>query len=100
MMIQEAYNQGGIVLDPLASTVTRNGELVELSHREFSVLRQLMENLGRVMTRQRLEEQLYGWSAQVESNAVEVHVHHLRKKLGTDLIRTVRGVGYVIERER
>jgi DNA-binding response OmpR family regulator len=89
---------GDIVLDTVACTVSRGGEPVELSHREFGVLQQLMENPGRVMTRQRLEQHIYGWNAQVESNAIEVHVHHLRKKLGNDLIRTVRGVGYVIER--
>ena len=65
--------------------------------REFALLQHLLENVGRVIPRARLEEKLYGWDAEVESNSLEVFIHHLRKKLGTDLIRTVRGVGYMIE---
>ena len=87
----------GIVLDPAAHTVTRDGEPVDLSPREFAVLHELFLHAGQVLSRERLEEQLYGWSDEVASNAVEVHVHHLRRKLGADVIRTVRGVGYVVE---
>jgi len=61
-------------------------------------LQALLESTGRVLSREQLEQQLYGWNEEVESNAVEVHIHHLRKKLGTDLIRTVRGVGYMIDK--
>jgi len=87
---------GAIVLDPAAHTVTVSGTPVELPPREFAVLQALLESAGRVLSREQLEQQLYGWNDEVESNAVEVHIHHLRKKLGTDLIRTVRGVGYTI----
>ena len=59
----------------------------------------MIENQGRVLSRSQLEQSLYGWNAEVESNAIEVHVHHLRKKLGSDLIKTVRGVGYMIEKK-
>jgi len=86
-----------IVLDPAAHTVTKGDTPVDLSPREFTLLQQLLENKGRVLSRTRLEESLYSWKQEVESNTVEVHVHHLRKKLGSDLIRTVRGVGYVID---
>jgi DNA-binding response OmpR family regulator len=90
--------QGAVALDPAAHTVTRDGEPVALSGREFALLQLLLENAGRVLSRARLEESLYGWGEEVESNAIEVHIHHLRKKLGADLIRTVRGVGYLIDR--
>ena len=88
---------GDIALDPAAHKVYLNGELVSLSMREFALLQHLLENKGRVIPRARLEEKLYGWDAEVESNSLEVFIHHLRKKLGTELIRTVRGVGYIIE---
>ena len=71
---------------------------MSLSRREFAVLLELMENQGRVLSRGRLEQGLYGMDEEVESNAVEVHIHHLRKKLGSELIRTIRGVGYMIDR--
>lgn len=89
---------GEIEIDPAAHQVTLAGKPVELSRREYSVLLELMQNRGRVMSRTRLEEGLYEWGEQVESNTVEVHVHHLRKKLGSDLIRTIRGVGYMIDK--
>ena len=87
---------GDIELDPVAHTVKKAGELVELTPKCFSILQTLMENKGRVMSRTRLEESLYSWKDEIESNAVEVHIHHLRKKLGSDLIRTIRGVGYIL----
>ena len=90
---------GELVVDPSAHTVTHRGELVELSPREFVVLRLLLENPGRVLSRSRLEEALYGAEGEVGSNAVEVHVHHLRRKLGNELIHTLRGVGYLIKRQ-
>jgi len=86
---------GGVELNPAARTVTRAGEAVELTPREFDLLHLLLENAERVLTRRTLEEQLYTWNEAVDSNALEVHIHHLRKKLGNELIRTVRGVGYV-----
>ena len=87
---------GEIEIDPAAHQVMRAGSIVELSRREYAVLLELLQNRGRVLSRTRLEEGLYEWSEQIESNTVEVHVHHLRKKLGVGLIRTIRGVGYMI----
>jgi DNA-binding response OmpR family regulator len=93
-----ALHIGELRLDTAARQVLVGKQPVQLSGREFDVLQLLMENAGRVMSRQRLEEAVYGWSNEVESNAVEVHIHHLRKKLGINPIRTVRGVGYIIEK--
>ncbi len=90
----ETLKFADLEIDPERFTVTRNGEPVNLSRREMSVLLQLVRHRGRVMTRDQLEQGLYGWNEDVESNALEVHIHHLRKKLGSNLIRTVRGVGY------
>ena len=73
--------------------------MVELSAREFAILELLMRNAGRVLTRAQLEESLYGWGDSVESNTIEVFIHHLRKKLGADFIRTLRGIGYSVERQ-
>ena len=87
---------GDVVLDPAAHSVTVAGQPVELSSREFSLLQMLLESAGRVLTRSQLEQSLYGWRDEPDSNALEVHIHHLRKKLGSDLIRTLRGVGYTI----
>ena len=86
---------GEVELDPAARSVTSAGVAVELTPREFDLLQLLLENSGRVLTRRALEEQLYTWNDAVDSNALEVHIHHLRKKLGNELIRTVRGVGYM-----
>ena len=89
---------GDIALDPAARTVTRDGAAVDLSPREFALLAALLERPGTALSKTQLEERLYGWGDEVESNAIEVHVHNLRRKLGADAIRTVRGVGYVIAR--
>jgi two-component system OmpR family response regulator/two-component system response regulator QseB len=86
---------GDVELNPAARTVTRGGQPVELTGREFDLLHVLLQNAERVLTRRALEEQLYTWGEAVGSNALEVHIHHLRKKLGNELIRTVRGVGYM-----
>ncbi len=85
-----------LTLDPATHEVRRNGQLVSLSPREFALLHALLEHPGRVLSRAQLEERLYGWGEEVESNVVEVHVHSLRRKLGADFILTVRGVGYRI----
>jgi DNA-binding response OmpR family regulator len=90
----------GVELDPAAHTVTRHGQPVDLSPKEFAVFRALLENVGRVISKEKLEGHIYGWNEEVESNSIEVHVSHLRKKLGADLIRTVRGVGYTISRPK
>ncbi len=88
----------GLRLDPAAHEVTLDGELVALSAREFTLLQVLLEHPGRPISRARLEERLYGWGEEVESNAVEVHIHALRRKLGPRWIKTLRGVGYVVPR--
>lgn len=87
---------GELALDPAAHSVTLAGVPVELSSREFPLLQMLLENAGRVLTRSQLEQSIYGWRDEPDSNALEVHIHHLRKKLGNELIRTLRGVGYTI----
>ena len=90
----------GVRLDPAAHRVLYHDEPVELSAREFAVLHALMLNAGKVLSRAQLEEQLYAWGEEVESNAVEVHVHHLRRKLFSALVETVRGVGYLIPADK
>lgn len=87
---------GGLELDPVAREVRLDGELVPLSPREFGLLEALMQRPGAVLSREQLEETLYGWGDEIGSNAIEVHVHHLRRKLGSDTIRNVRGVGYKV----
>ncbi len=89
----------GIDLDPASHQVTFHNEKVELSQKEFEILSFLMSNIGKVVSRSRLEESLYSWDSDVESNTVEVHIHYLRKKLDPALIRTVRGVGYIIDND-
>ena len=91
--------QRGVVLDTVSRRVAFGGRAVELSPREYALLEALLEHPGRVLSRGQLEERLYPWGREVESNAIEVHVHHLRGKLAPKLIRTVRGVGYVIDPE-
>lgn len=96
---QELLTVRDVMLDPAARRVTRGGAEITLAAREFDLLQALMLNAGRVLSREQLEQHLYSWGQEVESNAVEVHVHHLRRKLGAPLIETVRGVGYVLRRE-
>jgi len=98
--VQETLCAGAVVLDAAARSVSCQGELVQLSTREFDLLHALMRNAGRVLTREQLEQQMYSWGHEVESNAIEVHIHHLRRKLGPELIQTVRGVGYTVQREQ
>jgi two-component system OmpR family response regulator/two-component system response regulator QseB len=87
---------GALSIDPAARQVFLDGAPVELSAREYSLLLALAENAGRVMTRAQLEASLYGWRDEPDSNALEVHIHHLRKKLGNECIKTLRGVGYMV----
>jgi DNA-binding response OmpR family regulator len=96
---QECLTAQDVVLDPAARSVLQAGAPVALSAREFDLLHTLLLNAGRVLSREQLEQHLYSWGQEVDSNAVEVHVHHLRRKLGSALIQTVRGVGYVVMRE-
>jgi len=91
-------NIADVCLDTNLKTVSLSGEELELSRKEYMLLKSLMENAGRVQTRHTLESRLYSWGEEVASNALEVHIHHLRKKLGTDFIKTVRGVGYKVNR--
>lgn len=85
---------GKLLLDPVRKLVSRDGESIELSAREFAVLETLMQRPGSVLSREQLEESIYGWGEEIGSNAIEVHLHHLRRKLGAATIRNVRGVGY------
>jgi DNA-binding response OmpR family regulator len=89
----------GISLNPVTHAVERAGVAVLLSAHEFSVLEALLQRPGAVLSRAQLEDRLYGWSGQIESNAIEVYIHGLRRKLGSDAIRTLRGVGYFVPKE-
>jgi DNA-binding response OmpR family regulator len=93
---EPVLRSGTVTLEPASRRVTMADAPIELSAREFAVLHALMENAGRVMSRAQLESSIYGWRDEPDSNALEVHIHHLRKKLGTDFIKTLRGVGYMI----
>ncbi len=89
---------GDITLDPASHIVSFKTEKVLISRREFSLLQKLLENTGRVISREQLNQTLYGWSENIDSNALEVHIHNLRKRFGSKLIRTIRGVGYMVEK--
>jgi len=95
---QTALEYREVRLDPSTQEVSFRGQPVVLQRKEFLLLHQLLSQPGRVFTRDKLEQVLYGWNEEVESNALEVHVHHLRRKLFPELIRTVRGVGYMVEK--
>jgi two-component system OmpR family response regulator/two-component system response regulator QseB len=96
---QERLSAQDVVLDPASRAVQQAGEQVSLSTREFDLLQVFMLGAGRVLSREQLAQQLYSWGQEVESNAVEVHIHNLRRKLGPALIHTVRGVGYILQRD-
>lgn len=89
-----------ITIDPAAHTVTLNDQDIKLSRREFVLLLKLIENAGRVLSREHLTSSLYGWGDEIDSNALEVHIHNLRKKFGGHLIRTIRGVGYMVDKPK
>ncbi|MCH9644364.1 MAG: response regulator [Gammaproteobacteria bacterium] len=89
---------GSISLDPASHVVTLDGEEVMISRREFALLQKLLENSGRVISREQLNQTLYGWGENIDSNALEVHIHNLRKRFGNNVIRTIRGVGYMAEK--
>ncbi len=90
---------GDISLDPASHVVTQANETIMISRREFSLLQKLLENAGRVISREQLNQTLYGWGENIDSNALEVHIHNLRKRFGNTLIRTIRGVGYMVEKK-
>jgi two-component system OmpR family response regulator/two-component system response regulator QseB len=98
--VQNLLSCGSVQMNLAARLVLQDDQPVALSTREFDLLHALLLNRNRVLSREQLEQQLYSWGYEVESNAVEVHIHHLRKKLGADLIRTVRGVGYTLLRPK
>lgn len=89
---------GEVTLDPAAFMVKVKGEQVNLPRREFILLQTLLENIGHVLSREQLCQSLYGWEDDVDSNTLEVHIHNIRKKVGVNFIRTIRGVGYMIEK--
>jgi two-component system response regulator QseB len=90
--------RGNLELDPASHTATLDGNSLNIPRREFALLQKLLENQGRVVSRDSLLQSLYGWDDEVDSNTLEVHIHNLRKKLGSKTIRTIRGVGYMIEK--
>ncbi len=96
---QECLQVQNITLDPASRSVTQAGTAVTLSTREFDLLHALLLNADRVLSREQLEQHLYSWGQEVDSNAIEVHIHNLRRKLGNGLVHTVRGVGYMLVRE-
>jgi len=96
---QPAIELSEIRIDPAAREVTQRGQSILLSSQEYAVLETLAYSQGRVVSRSKLHEHLYGWGDGAESNVLEVCIHHLRKKLGTNLIQTVRGIGYIIKQE-
>jgi len=98
-LVQELLTCRDVQLDVKARQVSLQGQSVPVSLREFDLLHALMRNSGRVLTREQLEQQMYSWGHEVESNTIEVHIHHLRRKLGAELIQTVRGVGYTISKD-
>ena len=93
----DVLEHGRLRLDPATFAVTLEERPVALGRREFMLLEKLLSNAGQVLSRAQLEESLYGWDADLESNAVDVHIHNLRKKLYPEIVRTVRGVGYVAD---
>ena len=98
--LEPTITVGDITLEPVTRLVFKSGQKVELSRREFVLMQVLMENVGCVLKRERLTQSLYGWGDDIDSNALEVHVHNLRKKFGSNLITTIRGVGYVLEKSK
>ncbi|MDH3888696.1 MAG: response regulator [Gammaproteobacteria bacterium] len=93
-----SISNGEVVLDSVAHSVSVAGNELDLPRREYMLLKALMENPGRVLSRESLEEKLYGWGEELASNSIEVHIHHLRKKIRADFIKTVRGVGYTVSK--
>ncbi len=87
-----------IILNPAAHTVLLDDTEVNISRREFALLQKLLENHGHVLSREQLMQSIYGWDEDLDSNVLEVHIHNLRKKLNADFIRTIRGIGYIAEK--
>jgi two-component system, OmpR family, response regulator QseB len=89
-----------VTLDPATRTVYKNSQEIELSRREFVLLQMLLENAGKILSREQLTQSLYGWGDDIDSNALEVHIHNLRKKFGDKFISTIRGVGYMLQKSK
>ena len=89
----------GIELDPAGHVVNFDSQSFSLPRREFALLQKLLENPGKALSREQLTQSIYSWDEDVDSNALEVHIHNLRKKFGNDLVRTIRGVGYMVEKD-
>lgn len=89
-------NYGTLMIDPASHTVMHDGVLINLPRREFALLLKLIENQGKALSRDQLTQSMYNWLEEVDSNALEVHIHNLRKKFGNDLIKTIRGIGYMV----
>ena len=96
--VETVLNYKNITLNPASHSVYMDHELVNISRREFALLHKLLEHIGHVLSRDQLMQSIYGWNEEVDSNALEVHIHNLRKKLNANYIRTIRGVGYMIEK--
>jgi two-component system response regulator QseB len=96
---QELIRHGDIEIDVAARQVSQAGQPVTLTGKEFGILMTLIEHSGRVLSREQLEEALYSWGEEIESNTIQVHVHHLRKKLGKKLIKTAHAIGYTIDKQ-
>lgn len=96
---REILSHRGVEMDTAARQVKLHGVSVSLTTREFNILQILFEHLGQIITKDQLEQALYSWGDEIESNTIQVHIHHLRKKLGKELIRTLHAVGYVIDKE-
>ncbi|WP_317203323.1 response regulator [Janthinobacterium sp.] len=95
---RELLRHGELELDGAARQVRRGGVAVAVTTREYSILQMLVEHSGQIISRGRLEQALYGWGEEIDSNSIQVHVHHLRRKLGKDVIRTVHALGYVVDK--
>lgn len=98
-VVSPVINYKNISINPIKHKLTKDGKVIDLSPKEFSILKVLMENIGKVVSKNSLENNLYSWDDSVESNAVEVHIHHLRKKIGQNIIKTIRSIGYIIEED-
>ena len=96
--IETELRCGDLTINPATHQVFLSAKEIALSGKEFAILHALIDRPGAVLSRAQLEQHLYGWDEEIESNAVEVHIHNLRKKLGSELIRNVRGVGYLVEK--
>lgn len=97
--IEQVLVHAGVCLNPASKTITHNGKPLTLTAKEYNVLHALMLHPNQVITRAQLEDKLYSWGDEIDSNAVEVHIHHLRKKLGSPFIRTIRNLGYTLSKD-